>query len=92
MAVENPSEENQEHDRCSPLALVSVSPLHNSLSFLFLQICQLFSDGERRNPSCCVLEKEGEGGLLWIDFLNNNYRKENNDFSNIHNKDTFWES
>lgn len=59
--------------------------------FLLLQICQRFKDGERKNPLCCVLGKDGEGIVPRVDFLSNatTEKRKNNDSSELHQKDTF---
>ena len=59
--------------------------------FLLLQICQRFKDGERKNPLCFVLGKDGVGIVPWVDFLSNatTEKRKNNDSSELHQKDTF---
>lgn len=65
MAAESSTKDDQEHETCSPLALVATSPRRNPSPFF----ANFSKAGERRNPSYCVLRKDGEGGVPRVEFL-----------------------
>lgn len=70
MAAKSSTGENQEHERCSPLAFVSVAALHNASSFLFYRFAN-FLKMVKEETLPVVLGKDGEGGVPWVDFPSN---------------------
>lgn len=69
MAAKSSTEENQEHERCSPLAFVSTAALHNASSLFYRFANFLKMVKEETLP--VVLGKDGEGGVPWVDLPSN---------------------
>lgn len=88
MAAKSSTKVNQEHERCSSLAFVSIAALHNASSLLFYRFANFLKMVKEETLSV-VLGKDGEGGVPWVDFLSNATTEKNDDFSKIHNEDTF---
>lgn len=73
---------------CSPLAFVSIAAFHNASSFLFYRFANILKMAKEETLPV-VLGKDGEGGVPWVPFLSNAITEKNDDFSKIHNEDTF---